>query len=100
MQTESGTRPVLEVADLTLSFGGLHALSKVSFAVQEGTIAAVIGPNGAGKTSLFNCISGFYRPQHGAHLVSRPAISRACIRRNAPSLALRARSRISRCSAA
>ena len=66
MQTESGTRPVLEVADLTLSFGGLHALSKVSFAVQEGTITAVIGPNGAGKTSLFNCISGFYRPQHGA----------------------------------
>jgi len=76
MQTESGTRPVLEVADLTLSFGGLHALSKVSFAVQEGTIAAVIGPNGAGKTSLFNCISGFYRPQHGAIWCEARDISR------------------------
>ena len=76
MQTEPGTRPVLEVADLSLNFGGLQALSNVSFAVQEGTITAVIGPNGAGKTSLFNCISGFYRPQPGAILFEARDISR------------------------
>ena len=60
-----GPAPVLEVDALTLSFGGVHALSGVSFAVQPGTITAVIGPNGAGKTSLFNTISGFYRPSSG-----------------------------------
>jgi branched-chain amino acid transport system ATP-binding protein len=76
METDGGERPILQVDDLTLSFGGLHALSKVSFAVREGTIAAVIGPNGAGKTSLFNCISGFYRPQHGAVLCEGRDISR------------------------
>jgi branched-chain amino acid transport system ATP-binding protein len=76
MERDDGQGPVLEVVDLTLSFGGLHALSKVSFKVAEGTIAAVIGPNGAGKTSLFNCISGFYRPQHGAILCEGRDISR------------------------
>lgn len=76
METDGGERPILQVDDLTLSFGGLHALSKVSFAVREGSIAAVIGPNGAGKTSLFNCISGFYRPQQGAILCEGRDISR------------------------
>jgi branched-chain amino acid transport system ATP-binding protein len=76
MQMDGGERPILQVDDLTLSFGGLHALSRVSFAVREGSIAAVIGPNGAGKTSLFNCISGFYRPQRGAILCEGRDISR------------------------
>jgi branched-chain amino acid transport system ATP-binding protein len=57
--------PILEVADLTLAFGGIRALNGVSLAVPRGGITAVIGPNGAGKTSLFNAISGFYRPQAG-----------------------------------
>jgi branched-chain amino acid transport system ATP-binding protein len=57
---------VLSIENVTLSFGGLHALSDVSMRIDPGMITAVIGPNGAGKTSLLNCISGFYHPQKGA----------------------------------
>jgi branched-chain amino acid transport system ATP-binding protein len=58
--------PLLDVAQLSLRFGGVSALTDVSFSVEKGALAAVIGPNGAGKTSLLNCISGVYRPQRGA----------------------------------
>ncbi len=57
--------PLLEVAELSLSFGGIRALNGVSFTADKGEITAVIGPNGAGKTSLFNSISGFYKPSSG-----------------------------------
>jgi branched-chain amino acid transport system ATP-binding protein len=57
--------PILEVADLALRFGGTRAIDGVSFDVQRGELFAIIGPNGAGKTSIFNCISGVYRPQEG-----------------------------------
>jgi len=57
--------PLLEVADLALRFGGTRAIDGVSFDVRQGELFAVIGPNGAGKTSIFNCISGVYRPQEG-----------------------------------
>ena len=57
---------ILEVSQLSLSFGGVHALQDVSFRVPKDTITTVIGPNGAGKTTLFNCISGFYKPQQGS----------------------------------
>jgi len=57
--------PLLRVDGLTLAFGGVKALNGVGFDVREGTITTVIGPNGAGKTSLFNTISGFYRPTQG-----------------------------------
>ncbi len=56
---------LLEVSRVSLSFGGVHALADVSLDVDPGTVTAVIGPNGAGKTSLYNVISGFYRPQRG-----------------------------------
>jgi branched-chain amino acid transport system ATP-binding protein len=56
---------LLEIANLSLRFGGVTALQDVSFAVAPGELAAIIGPNGAGKTSLLNCISGVYRPQKG-----------------------------------
>ena len=58
--------PVLEVSGLTLRFGGVTALSDVSFTVGPGELFAVIGPNGAGKTSIFNCLNQVYRPQAGA----------------------------------
>lgn len=55
----------LTVSDVTLSFGGLNALSKVRLSIEPGLITSIIGPNGAGKTSLLNCISGFYHPSSG-----------------------------------
>lgn len=55
----------MQVAGIGLRFGGVHALSDVSFNVYPRTIQAIIGPNGAGKTSLLNCISGLYKPQKG-----------------------------------
>ena len=55
----------LSVENVTLSFGGLNALSNVSMKIEPGLITSVIGPNGAGKTSLLNCISGFYHPTKG-----------------------------------
>ena len=58
-------RPLLDVQDLTLRFGGVTALAGVSFHVQPGELVAIIGPNGAGKTSIFNCLSAVYRPQEG-----------------------------------
>ncbi len=57
---------LLEVRDLTLQFGGISALAGVALAVSEGETVAIIGPNGSGKTSLFNCITGLYRPTSGA----------------------------------
>ena len=57
---------LLEIADVRLSFGGLQALDGPSLSVDDGEIVGLIGPNGAGKTSLFNCVSGLYRPQSGS----------------------------------
>ena len=56
---------LLELSNLSLSFGGLAALMDISFELKEQELLAVIGPNGAGKTSAINCISGYYRPQGG-----------------------------------
>jgi branched-chain amino acid transport system ATP-binding protein len=57
--------PILSVRGVTLQFGGVKALDNVTFSVAEGSITSVIGPNGAGKTSVFNTISGFYKPASG-----------------------------------
>jgi branched-chain amino acid transport system ATP-binding protein len=62
----AATQSLLEVENLTLSFGGVNALRGVGFAVAPGSITSLIGPNGAGKTSVFNTISGFYRPNAGS----------------------------------
>lgn len=80
----------LNVANVTLSFGGLKALSNVDMKIEPGLITSIIGPNGAGKTSMLNCISGFYHPTRGdiyykdkklthasPHQVSNMGISRA-----------------------
>ena len=66
VQAEISRTPLLEVQGVTLAFGGVRALSEVSFNVQPNSITAVIGPNGAGKPSLFNTVSGFYRPRSGS----------------------------------
>ena len=55
----------LSCSDIQLNFGGVRALSGVSFEVLRGEIFAIIGPNGAGKSSMLNCISGLYHPQQG-----------------------------------
>jgi branched-chain amino acid transport system ATP-binding protein len=55
----------IRIENLSLSFGGVKALSEVSFDINGGEILAIIGPNGAGKTCILNCINGFYKPQQG-----------------------------------
>jgi len=57
---------LLKVENISLGFGGVQALSNISFEIQEHEILAIIGPNGAGKTSMLNVINGFYHPQEGA----------------------------------
>ncbi len=56
----------LTVHDVSLQFGGIKVLQDVGFGVEPGQILGLVGPNGAGKTSLFNCISGHYRPSGGS----------------------------------
>jgi branched-chain amino acid transport system ATP-binding protein len=81
--------PLLEIEDLSVSFGGLAALSRFSLSVLQGDIQALIGPNGAGKSTLFNCISRMIDPdrgsiifegknllKHPAHQLARQGISR------------------------
>ena len=63
--TGQAADPVLSFTDVHLSFAGVKAISGVSFEVHPSELLAVIGPNGAGKTSIFNVISGVYRPQRG-----------------------------------
>jgi branched-chain amino acid transport system ATP-binding protein len=56
---------LLRVDNVSLSFGGVKAITDISFDIQKGEIRAIIGPNGAGKTSMLNVINGFYHPQEG-----------------------------------
>jgi len=56
---------MLEVENISLAFGGVKALTDISFAIRRHEILAIIGPNGAGKSSMLNCINGFYHPQEG-----------------------------------
>jgi branched-chain amino acid transport system ATP-binding protein len=56
---------LLSVDNISLRFGGVKAISDVSFDIRKGEVRAIIGPNGAGKTSMLNCINGFYHPQEG-----------------------------------
>jgi ABC-type branched-subunit amino acid transport system ATPase component len=67
---------LLEVREVTRSFGGVRAVDAVSFDVVAGSITALIGPNGAGKSSLFNIISGFLQPEQGTVRFSGNAIQR------------------------
>jgi branched-chain amino acid transport system ATP-binding protein len=57
---------ILEVRNISLRFGGVKALTDISFDVREHEVRAIIGPNGAGKSSMLNCINGVYTPQEGS----------------------------------
>lgn len=63
--TAGAATPLLEVRDVSLGFGGVRALTEVSFHVKKSELFSIIGPNGAGKTSMLNCISGRYTPTAG-----------------------------------
>ncbi|MFZ0725161.1 MAG: ABC transporter ATP-binding protein [Desulfobacterales bacterium] len=67
----------LKAANVTLSFGGLNALTDVTLTIEPGLITSIIGPNGAGKTSLLNCISGFYHPSAGDIFYGRQRLTRS-----------------------
>ena len=66
--------PILSIRQVTMKFGGIIGLLKVSFDVEEGLIVGLIGPNGSGKTTLFNCLSCLYRPSEGEILFQRQPI--------------------------
>jgi branched-chain amino acid transport system ATP-binding protein len=96
MADATDDKPVLLVDNVSVRFGGIVALDKVSFAVQAAKICGLIGPNGAGKTTLFNCLSGLYTPNEGEiffagvplRLVKRHAIARRGLARTFQNLAL------------
>jgi branched-chain amino acid transport system ATP-binding protein len=67
---------LIEVENVSVRFGGVHALSDVSFGVAPNLITAIIGPNGAGKTTLFNCMSGLYRPTEGRIVLEGNEVTR------------------------
>ena len=66
----------LEVREVTVSFGGRHALEDVSFSVEAGTVTGLIGPNGAGKTPLFNVVCGLLPPARGRVLLGGTDVTR------------------------
>jgi branched-chain amino acid transport system ATP-binding protein len=66
MATRQTGEVILDVHDISLRFGGVRALTDISFDVREHEIRAIIGPNGAGKSSMLNCINGVYQPQQGS----------------------------------
>jgi len=65
-------KPILDVSNLTMDFGGIRALDSLDLDVNSGEIVALIGPNGAGKTTFFNCITGIYIPTAGDVFVTPP----------------------------
>lgn len=76
---------LLEVSDVSLRFGGVKALSNVSFKVERGETFSIIGPNGAGKTSMLNCISGRYTPTSGEVLYKGEVMNKRSINSRAGS---------------
>ena len=77
-RARSFNQVLLTVENISLSFGGVKALSDISFDIAQGEIRAIIGPNGAGKSSMLNCINGFYHPQQGA--ITYKGVKRARMR--------------------
>ena len=91
---------LLAVENVSLAFGGVKAVTDVSFDIRKGEIRAIIGPNGAGKTSMLNVINGFYQPAAWPHHLQGQAASEDAPLRGGAGAASRAPSRTSRCSRA
>ena len=76
MSAEAGIaasgKPLLTIEHLTMRFGGLVAIDDVSFQAADERITSIIGPNGAGKTTVFNCLTGFYKPDVGRLVLHHP----------------------------
>ena len=68
--------PILEVKNVSLSFGGVKAITNASFSILTHEIKAIIGPNGAGKSSMLNCINGIYQPQQGSIIFKNELLSK------------------------
>ncbi len=90
---------ILEGVDVTKRFGGVQALSQVSFSIRKGEIYGLIGPNGAGKTTFFNVLTGIYLPDEGAFNFEGASLSGLKPNAGLRSGASRALSRTSGCSA-
>jgi len=86
---------ILNVEHLSMRFGGLLAISDLSFQARRGEITALIGPNGAGKTTVFNCITGFYKPSVGMITLSRADGSSLMLER-LPNHEISARAKVAR----
>ena len=95
----SGTR-ILKVDNISLRFGGVKALTDISFDVREHEIRAIIGPNGAGKSSMLNVINGVYTPQEGTITFHGQQRAATWTPTRQPSTVSPAPSRTSRCSPA
>ena len=97
-EPERNGTAILEATNVTKQFGGLTAVSDVTFVVPERSIVSIIGPNGAGKTTFFNMLTGFYKPTLG-----KIAFDGRNITGSRPDLIMKAgwrgRSRTSACSA-
>jgi ABC-type branched-subunit amino acid transport system ATPase component len=89
---------LLSAKNLSVRFGGVLAVNKVSFDVRRGEVFTLIGPNGAGKTTVFNLISRIYNPTTGTHHLRRASRSRSSRRTASPRWASPAPSRTSSCS--
>ena len=96
MRAAAPDGPLLEVDGISVSFGAVQALSRVSLDIRRGEVLAIIGPNGAGKTTLLNVISGFYHPSEGRILfegrdrtrLAAPAVAALGIARTFQNVAL------------
>jgi branched-chain amino acid transport system ATP-binding protein len=74
-------KPLLQVSNLSMRFGGITAIDDFSMTVDDCRITSIIGPNGAGKTTLFNCITGFYKPSSGTITMQHPEQGRLSLER-------------------
>jgi branched-chain amino acid transport system ATP-binding protein len=66
MMRSQNSSHILKCEGISVTFGGVNALSNINLEVREGELLSIIGPNGAGKTCLINTVTGFYRPSNGA----------------------------------